>query len=177
MHTFISEPVLGAGEKLFENTLPGLVVYDQVMNRIAFRGGIFGVGPDVEVEPSTIAKKDVAAASPRHNSSEKVAGDLVRAEATLAVQRARDAVLVLDSEDTSLHVDNLTAVDPERGQGRPWDRWSDQEAGYLRVGQSPKCSTLGSSLQHGYFEIIRCEVSLIACEGGNGSLQTFLQGW
>jgi len=177
MHTFISEPVLGAGQKLFENALPGLVVYDQVMNRIAFRGGIFGVGPDVEVQPSTIAKKDVAAASPRHNSSEKVAGDLVRAEATLAVQRARDAVLVLDSEDASLHVDNLMAGDLERGQGRSWDCWSDQEARYLRVGQSPKCSTLGSSLQHGYFEIIRCEFSLIACEGSDSSLQTFLEGW
>jgi hypothetical protein len=44
---------------------------------VALWRGIFRVRTNVEVKPSAISQKDVAAASPRNNSSKKIPSDLV----------------------------------------------------------------------------------------------------
>ena len=45
-----------------------------------------------------------------HHATEQVPGDLVRAEAALAAQRARHAVLVLEAKDASFHCLNGTVL-------------------------------------------------------------------
>ena len=70
---------------------------------VALGGGVLGVAADVEVEPGAVGEEDVAGATPRHDLAEQVARDLVGRQPALAVERARDAVLVLDSEDASVH--------------------------------------------------------------------------
>src|SRR5690606_13737523 len=109
------EPLLGAGEQLLEDPLTGLVVDDEVVDGVALGRGVLGVRADVEVETGAVGEEDVAAPAPRHDPPEQVASDLVRAEAALATQRARDAVLVLEPEDPSLHRTHATG---RAGSGR-----------------------------------------------------------
>ena len=109
VHAFVTEALLGADEELFEDPLPCLVVHNELTHAVAFGRGVLGVAADVEVEPSAVGEEDVAAATPRHHPSEEVSGDFVRTQSPLAAQGARDAVFVLDAEDPSLHVANLTS--------------------------------------------------------------------
>ena len=106
----LAEPLLGAADEAFEVALPRLVVHDEVGDRVALRGGVLGVAADVEVEAGAVLEEDVARASPRHDPTEQVAGDLVGAQAALAAQSAGDPVLVLESEDPALHRPKATAA-------------------------------------------------------------------
>src|SRR5262249_23232017 len=99
----LAQALLRALHEPFEDALPRLVVHDEVVDRVAFRRRVFGVAADVEVQASAVLEEHVARTSPRHDAPEQVAGDLVGAEAPLSAQRARDAVLVLESEDPALH--------------------------------------------------------------------------
>ena len=109
VHAFVAEALLGTGEELFEDPLPCLVVHDEFTHAVTFGRGVLGVAADVEVEPGPVRKEDVAAATPRHHPAEEVSGDFVRTQSPLTAQGARDAVFVLDAEDPSLHVANLTS--------------------------------------------------------------------
>ena len=99
----LAEPLLGAPHEPFEDPLPRLVVHDEVGDRVALGRRVLGVAADVEVEAGAVLEEDVARAAPRDDPAEQVAGDLVGAQAALAAQRARDAVLVLEPEDPPLH--------------------------------------------------------------------------
>src|SRR3546814_1654626 len=93
------EPGLGVDEKPLQDPLPRVVVCDELVDVIALGGGIFRVRADVEVEPGAVAQEDVAAPPPRDDLAEQIAGNLIGAQPALPLERARDAVLVLDSED------------------------------------------------------------------------------
>ena len=82
---------------------PGLVVDDEVVDRVALGGGVLGVAADVEVEAGAVLEEDVARPAPRDDPAEEVAGDLVGAQPALAAERAGDAVLVLEAEDAPVH--------------------------------------------------------------------------
>ncbi len=100
---FLAQTLFRALDESLEDALPRLVVDDEVADRVAFRGGVFGVAADVEVEAGAVLEEDVARAAPRHDPAEQVAGDLVRAEPALAAQGAGDAVFVLEAEDAPIH--------------------------------------------------------------------------
>jgi hypothetical protein len=104
---FLVQPALGVHEQALEDPLPGLVVHDEVDEVVALGRRVFRVRADVEVEPGPVAEEDVRRAAPRHDPPEQVAGDLVRREPALAVERARDAVLVLEPEDAPIHAFTL----------------------------------------------------------------------
>ena len=92
-----------SSEQPLEDPLPRLVVGDQLDDVVALGGGVLRVAADVEVEPGAVAQEDVAAAAPADDLAEQVAGHLVGAQPALALERARDAVLVLDAEDPPVH--------------------------------------------------------------------------
>ncbi len=108
------QPLFGATEQLFENSFARLVVHHQVVDGVALGGGVLGVRADVEVQPSAVGQEDVAAAAPRHHAAEQVASNLVGAQTTLTALGAGDAVLVLDTEDPSLHAP-VTVLAPTAG--------------------------------------------------------------
>ena len=56
---FLPQSGLGGLEEALEDPFPRLVVDDQVVNRIAFGGGVLGVGADVEIETGPVFKEDV----------------------------------------------------------------------------------------------------------------------
>ena len=109
----LGEALLGRLDEALEDPLPCLVVDDELVEGIALRRGVLGVGADVEVEAGAVLEEDVGAAAPADHATEEVAGDLVGAEPALAPQRARDAVLVLEAVDPPLHEREATA-------GRRW---------------------------------------------------------
>ena len=90
-------------DETLEDPLPRLVVGDEVLDRVALGGRVLGVAADVEVEAGAVLQKDVGGPAPADDAAEQVAGDLVGAEPALPAQRARDAVLVLETEDAPLH--------------------------------------------------------------------------
>ena len=103
----LAQPPLGVDQQALEDPLARLVVGDEVDDVVALGRRVLRVAADVEVEPGAVAQEDVAAAAPGHDPAEQVAGDLVGRQPPLAVERARDAVLVLEAEDPPVHVDHL----------------------------------------------------------------------
>ena len=99
----VVQALLGVEQQPLEDPLPRLVVGDQLGDVVALGRGVLRVAADVEVEPGAVAQEDVAAAPPADDLAEQVARHLVRAQPTLALERARDAVLVLDAEDPPVH--------------------------------------------------------------------------
>ena len=94
-------------QELLEDPLTGLVMGDQVEDRVALRRGVLGVTAHVEVQASPVGEEHVARTAPRHHPAEHVARHLVGAEAPLPPQGERDPVLVLEPEDPPLHDRNL----------------------------------------------------------------------
>ena len=103
----VVQPLLGVEQQPLEDPLPRLVVGDQLDHVVALGRGVLRVAADVEVEPGAVAQEDVAAAPPADHLAEQVARHLVRAQPALALERARDAVLVLDPEDPPVHAVTL----------------------------------------------------------------------
>ena len=97
------QPPLGVDEQALEDPLPRLVVDDELADVVALGRRVLRVAADVEVEPGAVAQEDVAAAAPRDDPAEQVAGHLVGRQPALALERARDAVLVLEPEDAAVH--------------------------------------------------------------------------
>ena len=116
----VAQPALGVDEQPLEDPLPRLVVGDQVDDVVALGGGVLRVAADVEVEPGAVAEEDVAGAAPGDDLAEEVPRDLVGAQPALPLERARDAVLVLDPEDPAVHALSLDrAREKSRGVVEP----------------------------------------------------------
>jgi hypothetical protein len=99
----VVEALFGIEEQPLEDPLPRLVVGDQLGHVVTLRRGVLRVAAHVEVEPGAVAQEDIAAPPPADDLAEEVASHLVRAQAALSAERARDAVLVLDAEDPPVH--------------------------------------------------------------------------
>ncbi len=97
------QALLRALHETLEDPLAGLVVDDEVADRVALGRGVLGVAAHIEVEPGTVLEEDIARPPPGHDPAEEVTGDLVGAQAALAAQGARHAVFVLEAEDAPLH--------------------------------------------------------------------------
>src|SRR5262249_28874701 len=105
----LPQALLGAADQALEDSLPGLVVDDEVVDGVAPGRGVLGGAPDVGVQPGAVLEEDVAGPAPGHDPPEQVARDLVGAEAPLPPQGARDPVLVLEAEDAALHPPSVPA--------------------------------------------------------------------
>src|SRR6185436_5313884 len=103
----VGDPLLGVGHKPLDDALAGLVVGDQLPDVVTFGRGVLGVASHVEIQPGAVGEEHVGGPSPGHDLAEEVAGHLIGGEASLPVKRARDAVLVLDTEDAAIHVPTL----------------------------------------------------------------------
>jgi hypothetical protein len=99
----LAQPPVGVHEQALQDPLASLVVHDQVGDVVALGGGVLGVAADVQVEPGAVAQEHVAAAAPGDHTPEEVPGHLVRRELAAAAERARDPVLVLEPEYSSVH--------------------------------------------------------------------------
>jgi hypothetical protein len=108
----LAQALLGRHQQALEDALTGLVVHDEVVQRVALRRGVLGVGADVEVQAGTVLQEHVAASPPRHDTPEQVPSDFVGAEPALPAQRAGDAVLVLEAVDSALHRRQRSAAGP-----------------------------------------------------------------
>jgi hypothetical protein len=84
----LGETLLGAGQQALEDALAGLVVNDELVDRVALGRRVLGVRADVEVQTGTVGEEDVGAAPPGDDPAEEVAGDLVGAQ---SASRARSA--------------------------------------------------------------------------------------
>src|SRR5690606_20222542 len=82
-------------------------------DRVALRCRVLGMATDVEVEAGAVGEEDVGGPAPRDDPAEQVAGDLVRAEPSLAAQRAGHPVLALEAEDATLHAWHATVPGPD----------------------------------------------------------------
>ena len=111
------EPHLRSGEERLQDALPRLVVRDELLDVVALRGRVLGMGADVEIEASAVLQEHVGGPTPVHDAPEEVAGDLVRREPALAPERARDAVLVLEPEDPAFHDVSLRRGTVDGGTG------------------------------------------------------------
>src|SRR5918994_1901718 len=99
-------------QELLEDPLTGLVMGQQVEDRVALRRGVLGVTAHVEVQPGAVCEEHVARPAPRHHPAEQVARHLVGAQPPLPPQGERDPVLVLEPEDPPLHHRNLPPPPP-----------------------------------------------------------------
>jgi len=80
---FLGEALFRRFDERLQNLFAGLIVHDEVVERITLRGGVLGVRSDIEVETCAVLEEHVRGASPRHDASEQIARDLVRAQSTL----------------------------------------------------------------------------------------------
>ena len=103
----VVQALLGVEEQALEDPLPRLVVGDQLDDVVALGGGVLRVAAHVEVEAGAVAQEDVGRPAPADDLAEQVARHLVGAQPALALERARDAVLVLDAEDAPVHAHTL----------------------------------------------------------------------
>ena len=115
----VGEPLLRVDHQALEDPLPRPVVRDEVDQVVAFGRRVLGVAADVEVEAGAVAQEDIAAAAPGDDAAEQVAGHLVGRQTALTLERARDAVLVLDAEDPPIHGLSLVRERPQRGISAP----------------------------------------------------------
>src|SRR6202048_787380 len=109
-YAFPSHAGPGRYHQVFEDALPRLVVHHQVLDGVAFRGGVFGMAAHIQVQPGTVLEEDVGRAAPAHHPPEKVAGDLVGTEPALAAESAGHPVLVLEAEDATVHEGHATVT-------------------------------------------------------------------
>src|SRR5262249_9622189 len=98
----LTEPLLGLVQEILDDALARLVVDDEVRDVVALRSRVLGVEPGVEVQTSAVLQEDVGVAGAGNDLLEEIARDVVRRQTALAVQRAGEAVLVLESEDPPL---------------------------------------------------------------------------
>src|SRR5438270_55065 len=70
---------------------------------VALGGGVLRVEPGVQVQAGAVLQEHVGVAGARDDFLEQVPRDVVGRESTLTVQRAGEAVLVLEAEDPALH--------------------------------------------------------------------------
>ena len=105
----VVQPLLRVDQQTLEDPLTGLVVRDQVGDRIALPGRVLRVGAHVEVEPCPVAEEDVAAPPPGHDAPKQVPRHLVGGQSALTAKGTGDAVLVLQTEDSPVHITHTTA--------------------------------------------------------------------
>jgi hypothetical protein len=74
------EGLFGLGGEVVDDFVAGPVVGDELGEVVAFGGGDFGVGSDVEVEAGCVVGEDVGAAPLVVDGAEEDAGDFVGAE-------------------------------------------------------------------------------------------------
>jgi hypothetical protein len=72
------EAGLGGGEQALQDPFAGLVVGDQLGDRVALGGRVLGVGADVQVQPGPVLQEHVGGTPPGDDPPEQVAGHLVR---------------------------------------------------------------------------------------------------
>src|SRR6266542_4237565 len=107
-------------QKVFDDPLAGLVVDDEIGDVVALGRRVLRVEACVEIEPRPVLEEDVGVARPGNDLLEEIAGDVVRGEAPLAVERAGQAVLVLEAEDAPLHVGLSLAGERAEGNYSAW---------------------------------------------------------
>ncbi len=117
-YALFAEALLRALDEALEDAFSGLVVDDEVADRVALGCRVLGMAADVEVEAGAVLEEHVARPTPRDDPAEEVTSDLVGAQPALAAQGAGDAVFVLEAEDAPVHcarVYGYWMVAPRRG--------------------------------------------------------------
>src|SRR6267142_1826192 len=71
---------------------------------VALRRGVLGVEAGVQVQAGAVLEEHVGVAGARDDLLEEIPRDIVRRQAALDVERAVEAVLVLEPEDPALHL-------------------------------------------------------------------------
>ena len=99
----LGQPQLRFGHQAFQHPFPGLVVGDRGDQIVTFRGGVFGMAADVEVEPGAVAQEHIRTATPRHHPPKQVSRDLVGRQSALPIEHAGDPVFGFDAVDAPLH--------------------------------------------------------------------------
>src|SRR5206468_1232236 len=99
----LPQALLGLVQEVLDDALAGLVVDDQLGHVVALGRRVLGMEPGVEVEPGAVFQEDVRVAGAGNDLLEQVTGDVVGRQATLTVEGAGEAVLVLEAEDPTLH--------------------------------------------------------------------------
>ena len=103
VHALVVKSLLCLDYKPLKDSLSGPIVSDQVRDVVAFRGGVFRMASNIQVQPRTVGEKHIATSTPGDNATEEVAGYFIGAEPSLPVEGAGDAVLRLQTEDAPVH--------------------------------------------------------------------------
>jgi hypothetical protein len=99
----LAQPLLGLVQEVPHDPLAGLVVDDELADVVALGRRVFGVEAGVEVQPRAVLEEDVGVTRAGDDLLEQVARHVVGRQAPLPVERTRQPVLVLESEDPPLH--------------------------------------------------------------------------
>jgi hypothetical protein len=99
----LAEPLLGLVQQILHDALARLVMDHQIGDVVTLGSGVLGMEAGVEVQPRPVLQEDVGVAGARDDLLEEVPRHVVGRQATLAVQGAGEAVLVLETEDPALH--------------------------------------------------------------------------
>ncbi len=116
----LAKPLLRLVQEILDDALARLVVDDEVGDVIALRSRVLGMEARVEIEPRPVLEEDIGVARPGNDLLEQVARDVVGRETPLAVERARQAVLVLQAEDAAFHVGLSVAGEGTGGKDCLW---------------------------------------------------------
>ena len=110
------KPLLRLVQQVLDDALARLVVDDEVGDVVALGRGVLGMEARVEIEAGAVLEEDIGVAGARDDLLEQVPRDIVGRQPPLAVQRAGEAVLVLEPEDAPLHL--RTRVTEGRSMGK-----------------------------------------------------------
>jgi len=130
--TLVGQPLLGIDEQVFEHSLAGAVVGDQLCQAVAFGGGVFGVAAHIEVQPGAVAEENVRAAAPGNHAPEQVAGYFVGRQASVSVEGAGDTEFGFNAHDSTLHNSSVLA---ERATGAEPPQWLVESILFLGLPQ------------------------------------------
>src|SRR5207249_2007544 len=108
-YSVFPKALLGLVKEILHDALAGLVVDHQLGDVVALRRGVLRVEAGVEVEARAVLQEHIGVAGARDDLLEQVPRDIVRRQAALAVERAGEAVLVLEPEDPALHAASSVA--------------------------------------------------------------------
>ncbi len=78
------QSMLSIDDQILQDPLAGAIVVDQLDEIVAFGRRVLRMGADIEVDPGSVAEKDVTAPPPGNDSAEQVARHFVRSQSSRA---------------------------------------------------------------------------------------------
>jgi len=87
----------------FKDSFASTILGKQLKEVITFCGGVLGMRTNIKIEPGAICQKNIAAATPTHDTAEQVSSNFIWAKPPLTFKSAGDAVFRFNAENSAIH--------------------------------------------------------------------------